>query len=69
MPRSITRGGSIFLAVATCLVTGCFSGGYDKDFQARLQDYKRAAAGEPPLAAAADAEGQPADPPAEAGAE
>ena len=39
MPRSITRSGSIFLAVMACLVAGCFSGGYEEDFQARLQEY------------------------------
>ena len=68
MPRSITRTGWIVLAASVCLAAGCFSGGYEKDFQARLQEYKRAAAGEPPVAAA-EAEAEPAAPPAEAAAE
>lgn len=64
MPRSITRSGSIFLAVMACLVAGCFSGGYEEDFQARLQEYKREAAGEPPAAAAEEPKAKPDAPPA-----
>lgn len=64
MPRSITRDGSVFLAVVACLVAGCFSGGYEKDFQTRLQAYKREAAGEPPAVEAGEAEAKPAAPPA-----
>jgi hypothetical protein len=37
-------------ATLACLATGCLSGGYEEDFQARLQQYKREAAGDPPAA-------------------
>ncbi len=46
-----------------CLSTGCLSGAYDKDFEARLAEYRREANGEPPEAAApADDAPPPADP-------
>ena len=56
MPRIL---GIAWVLVATiaCLSMGCLSAGYDKDFQARLQEYKRQAAGEPP---AANPDAQPA---------
>jgi hypothetical protein len=54
----------ILLIVAfSSLSTGCLSGSYDKDFEARLQEYRREADGEPPAAAArADGVAPPAAP-------
>jgi len=37
-------------ATLACQATGCLSGGYEEDFHARLQQYKREAAGDPPAA-------------------
>lgn len=48
------------VAALACLATGCLSGGYEQDFQARLQQYKREAAGEPPAAQPAEAAAAPA---------
>jgi hypothetical protein len=47
----------VVVATAACLSIGCLSAGYEKDFQARLQEYKRQAAGDP---AAAKPAAQPA---------
>lgn len=62
MRRSIATGSATTttLGLATagmlCLATGCLSGAYEQDFQARLQQYRREADGEPPVAhPAADA--------------
>jgi hypothetical protein len=60
MSRTITMAG-LLLAVIACLSQGCLSGGYEADFQSRLQQYKREAAGEP---AAAEPAAKAADPPA-----
>lgn len=60
---SRTLGVAWLVAVTSAfLSTGCLSAGYDKDYQARLEEYKRQAAGGPVAA-------QPADPPANADAE
>jgi hypothetical protein len=58
MSRTITMA-NLLLAVIACLSQGCLSGGYEADFQSRLQQYKREAAGEPAAEVAA--------PPAEGG--
>lgn len=47
----------VIVAAGAGLSMGCLSVGYEKDFQARLQEYKRQAAGEP---AAAKPAAQPA---------
>jgi hypothetical protein len=47
----------VIVATSTGFSMGCLSAGYEKDFQARLQEYKRQAAGEP---AAAKPAAQPA---------
>jgi hypothetical protein len=65
MPRSRTNLGCVIIGCMTSLTAGCLSGGYEEDFQARLQEYKRAAAGEPPAAAAEEPKAKPAAPPAE----
>lgn len=65
MPRPITKLGCVIIGCMTSLTAGCLSGGYEEDFQTRLQEYKREAAGEPPVAAAAEAAVEPAAPPAE----
>ncbi len=66
MRRSITKLGCVIIGCMTSLTAGCLSGGYEEDFQARLQEYKREAAGEPPVAAAAEPAADPAAPPAAA---
>lgn len=58
--------GWVMVAATACLIAGCLSGGYEDDFQTRLQEYKRQAAGEP---AAVEPAAEPAAPPAEGGAE
>lgn len=61
MPRTLGIAWMVVVA-GGCLSTGCLSAGYEKDSQARLQEYRRQAAGGPEA-------GRPADPPAKADAE
>lgn len=55
----MTRSGFLtvvaLLATASCATGGCLSGAYEKDYEARLQQYRREAAGGPPAPAAAPA--------------
>jgi hypothetical protein len=50
---------ALAIAFFAALCAGCLSGAYDKDFEARFQQYKREAAGEPPAAAAGGGGEQP----------